>query len=68
MPAAISPIELHPGLPYGIQIVGGYREDLVPDTAASIEKQVGGLPGGCVLILALQSYPQTLFGGRNSLT
>jgi amidase len=45
LPAAIAPIGLHEGVPYGIQIVGQkFREDMVLDAAETIQAQVGILP------------------------
>ncbi len=45
LPAAVSPIGLNEGVPYGVQIVGSrYREDLCLDAAEAIEKRVGILP------------------------
>jgi len=45
LPAAIAPIGIHEGVPYGIQLVGQrFREDMVLDAAEAIQSQVGILP------------------------
>jgi len=45
LPAAIAPMGIHDGVPYGIQIVGQrFREDMVLDAAEAIQAQVGVLP------------------------
>jgi len=45
LPAAIAPMGVHEGVPYGIQIVGQrFREDMVLDAAEAIQAQVGVLP------------------------
>jgi len=45
LPAAIAPMGVHEGVPYGIQIVGQrFREDMVLDAAEAIQAHVGILP------------------------
>jgi amidase len=45
LPAALAPMGIHEGVPYGIQIVGQrFREDMVLDAAEVIQRQVGILP------------------------
>jgi amidase len=45
LPAVTAPIDLHEGVPHGVQIIGQkYREDLCLDAAEEIEKRVGILP------------------------
>jgi amidase len=42
LPAAVVPIRLHDGLPIGVQLIGRrFREDVVLDAAASIERGIG---------------------------
>ena len=44
LPGAVVPVTLHDGKPIGVQLIAGrYREDLVLDAAAAIEKRAGVL-------------------------
>jgi amidase len=44
LPGAAVPVTLHDGKPIGVQLIAGrYREDLVLDAAAAIEKRAGVL-------------------------
>lgn len=45
LPAAVTPIGIHEGIPFGIQIIGQrFREDMVLDAAEVIQQKVGILP------------------------
>ncbi len=45
LPAAVAPMGVYEGVPYGIQIVGQrFREDMVLDAAEAIQSHVGILP------------------------